>query len=107
MKQYLKYRCSPCFPGDPSNDPPVFVYNFLFTFLIFRDVAKQQLAPDSQEVTLTNLVADLARKAKGQEWVDFFDILLGSLISLLRRIHSIHTVIMDAIDTANSKRYKN
>ena len=101
MKQYLKYWCS---PGYPSNALPAI---FVLLFCIFRDVAKQQLAPDSQEVTLTNLVADLARKAKGQEWVDFFDILLGSLISLLRRIHSIHTVIMDAIDTANSKRYKN
>ena len=103
MKQYLEYWSIPGYPGDPSNQPHVCLQFFVF----FRDVAKQQLAPDSQEVTLTNLVADLARKAKGQEWVDFFDILLGSLISLLRRIHSIHTVIMDAIDTANSKRYKN
>ena len=23
MKQYLKYWCSPGYPGDPSNDPPV------------------------------------------------------------------------------------
>ena len=22
MKQYLKYWCSPGYPGDPSNDPP-------------------------------------------------------------------------------------
>jgi len=22
MKQYLKYWCSPSYPGDPSNDPP-------------------------------------------------------------------------------------
>ena len=63
------------------------------------------LAPEDQDVTLTNLVADLARKAKSQEWVDFFDFLLGSLISLLRRIHSIHNVIMEAIDTANNIRY--
>ena len=67
----------------------------------FRDIAKQILSPEDQEVTLTNLVADLAKKAKSQEWVDFFDFLLGSLISLLRRIHSIHQVIMKAIETTN------
>ena len=33
--------------------------------------------------------------------MDFFDVLLGSLISLLRRIRSIHNVIMDAIETTN------
>ena len=91
----------------------------------FRDVAKQILAPDDPDVTLTNLVADLAKKANGQRWVEFFDILLGkiqffreirmkivdltnffvgSLILLLRRIHAIHSVIMDAIDTANNAR---
>ena len=43
----------------------------------FRDVAKQILAPDDPDVTLTNLVADLAKKANGQRWVEFFDILLG------------------------------
>lgn len=46
-------------------------------------------------------MADFARKAKSQEWLDFFDVLLGSLISLLRRIHSIHQVIMEAIETTN------
>ena len=45
----------------------------------FRDVAKQILAPDDPDVTLTNLVADLAKKANGQRWVEFFDILLGKI----------------------------
>jgi len=67
----------------------------------FRDIARQVLAPEDQDITLTNLVADLARKSKSQEWLDFFDVLLGSLISLLRRIHSIHKVIMEAIETTN------
>ena len=67
----------------------------------FRDVAKQVLAPEEQDATLTNIVADLAKKAKSKEWLSFFDLLLGSLISLLRRIHSIHNVIMEAIETAN------
>ena len=43
----------------------------------FRDIARQVLAPEDQDITLTNLVADLARKAKSQEWLDFFDVLLG------------------------------
>ena len=66
----------------------------------FRDIARQVLAPEDPDITLTNLVADLARKSKSQEWLDFFDVLLGSLISLLRRIHSIHKVIMEAIGKA-------
>ena len=61
----------------------------------------QVLAPEEQDATLTNIVADLAKKAKSKEWLSFFDLLLGSLISLLRRIHSIHNVIMEAIETAN------
>ena len=58
--------------------------NFLFSFFsiaaikaTFRDIARQVLAPEDQDITLTNLVADLARKAKSQEWLDFFDVLLG------------------------------
>ena len=64
-------------------------------------MARDVLAPQDQEVTLTNLIANLANKSKGQEWIEFFDILLGSLMALLRRIFVIHTVIMDAITTAN------
>lgn len=64
-------------------------------------MARDVLSPQDQEVTLTNLIANLANKSKGQEWTDFFDILLGSLMALLRRIFAIHTVIMDAITTAN------
>jgi phage gp46-like protein len=59
------------------------------------------LTTEDQDATLTQLVADLANTAASQAWVDFFDVLLGSLMSLLRRIHSIHTVIMEAIETAN------
>ncbi len=55
-----------------------------------------------QEATLTNLAAEFAKRANSQEWVDFFDVLLGSLISLLRRIFAIHNVIMEAIETANN-----
>ena len=76
-------------------------YLINFLILYFRDVAKQVLAPEEQDATLTNIVADLAKRAKSKEWLSFFDLLLGSLISLLRRIHSIHNVIMEAIETAN------
>ena len=41
-----------------------------------RDPALVHVRPE-RLMPLTNLVADLARKAKSQEWLDFFDVLLG------------------------------
>ena len=58
MKQYLKYWCSPDYPGDPSNDPPesvdpttttiaVFVRTFFVSvvaaYMIFRLGAESDL----------------------------------------------------------------
>ena len=55
-----------------------------------------------QVSTLTHLAADFARTSSSEEWTDFLDVLLGSLVSLLRRIHAIHTVILMAIENTSN-----
>ena len=44
------------------------------------------------------LVADFAVTASSKDWTDFFDLLVGSLVSLLRRIAAVHAVILRAIE---------
>ena len=51
--------------------------------------------------TITNLVGDFARASATEEWIDLFDVLIGSLIVLLYRIHTVHRVINAAIDEVN------
>ena len=37
MKQYLKYWCSPCYPSDPSNDPPAtYMYIYYYKVCMYR-----------------------------------------------------------------------
>ena len=52
--------------------------------------------------TITNLVGDFARSASTEDWIDLFDVLIGSLIVLLYRIHTVHCVIDAAIDEINA-----
>ena len=61
-----------------------------------------QLQNGPVTTTITNLAKEYAEKASSDQWTHFLDILLGSLISLLRRIYAIHTVIVQAIASANS-----
>ena len=44
------------------------------------------------------MVADFAVTASSKDWTDFFDLLVGSLVSLLRRIAAVHAVILRAIE---------
>eukprot|EP00095_Tigriopus_kingsejongensis_P012711 maker-scaffold22_size673200-snap-gene-5.45 protein:Tk12711 transcript:maker-scaffold22_size673200-snap-gene-5.45-mRNA-1 annotation:"hypothetical protein DAPPUDRAFT_323315" len=61
-----------------------------------------QLLPNIREnITLTSLVGEFAQKATSEEWIDLFDVLIGSLIVLLQRIGVIHKVITDSINSAN------
>eukprot|EP00094_Tigriopus_californicus_P006558 TCALIF_06314-PA protein Name:"Similar to scat Vacuolar protein sorting-associated protein 54 (Drosophila melanogaster)" AED:0.03 eAED:0.03 QI:253/0.88/0.7/1/1/1/10/0/899 len=57
--------------------------------------------PNVKETTLTNLVGEHAQKASSEEWIDLFDVLIGSLIVLQQRIGVIHKVIMESINSAN------
>ena len=52
--------------------------------------------------TITNLVGDFARASATEEWIDLFDVLIGSLIVLLYRIHTVHCVIDAAIGEINA-----
>ena len=56
----------------------------------------------SSNTTLTNLVGEFARTAESEDWIDLFDVLTGSLLVLLNRIHVIHKVISEAISSANA-----
>ncbi len=42
--------------------------------------------------TLTGIVGNFAKEASSHEWIDLFDVLAGSLLVLLHRIHIIHKV---------------
>ena len=41
--------------------------------------------PPERETTMTNLVLDFAKVASSEEWIDMFDVLIGTLIGLLHR----------------------
>jgi hypothetical protein len=51
--------------------------------------------------TITNVVQDFSRSASTEDWIDLFDVLIGSLIVLLHRIHTVHKVINEAIEEVN------
>ena len=54
--------------------------------------------------TVTGLAKDYAEKASGEDWTELLDIMLGSLMLLLRRIYAIQTVIVSAITSANGNK---
>jgi len=54
--------------------------------------------PQPAAATLTAMAADFAVTASSKDWTDFFDLLVGSLVSLLRRIAAVHAVILRAIE---------
>jgi hypothetical protein len=66
-----------------------------------KDVCLNILMPPEKECTLTALVAEFARGAGSQDWIDLFDVLIGTLIVLLHRIHIVHQIIVDAIKSCN------
>ena len=64
MKQYLKYWCSPGYPGDPSNDPPDLGYQKGLSGVIQRSLKK-------------HLVADL--RIDAGFFINFIDYHFGSI----------------------------
>ena len=50
-----------------------------------RDVILNMIDPPEHETTLTNLVLEFAKIASSEEWIDMFDVLIGTLIGLLHR----------------------
>ena len=65
-----------------------------------RDVVLSAIAAPTT-TTLTNLVAEYAKTAASEEWMELFDVLIGSLIVLLQRVHVVHVVIEEAIKSVN------
>ena len=59
-------------------------------------------AETAAPTTVTSLVGDFARSASTEEWIDLFDVLVGSLVVLLYRIHTVHCVIAAAIGEVNA-----
>ena len=51
--------------------------------------------------TTANIVAEFARVASSEEWIDLFDNLAGSLLILLNRVYKIHEVVKEAIESTN------
>ena len=45
----------------------------------FRDVTVDLLSRSKEDMAITSVAAEFARSASSQEWVHFFDVLLGKL----------------------------
>jgi len=61
----------------------------------------------NEDTTLTALVADFAAIASSEKWVDLLDMLCGSLIVVLRRIHLIHEIVKYEIDELSKSKDDN
>ena len=51
----------------------------------FKDVTSDLLTRSKEEMAMTMVAAEFARSASSQEWVHFFDVLLGKF-----RLEAIH-----------------
>jgi len=61
----------------------------------------------NEDTTLTALVANFAVIASTEKWVDLLDMLCGSLIVVLRRIHLIHEIVKYEIDELSKSKDDN
>ena len=59
-----------------------------------RDVILNIRPPPEREITMTNLVLEFAKIATSEEWIDMFDVLIGTLIGLLHRYDKITTYVI-------------
>ena len=50
-----------------------------------RDVILSIRPPPEHETTMTNVVLEFAKVASSEEWIDMFDVLIGTLSGLLHR----------------------
>ena len=77
--------------------------SFLAVKNLLKVVVSERLTTSNKSGidTVTGLAKEYAEKASSEEWTGFLDVMLGSLMLLLRRIFAIHTVIVRAIASAN------
>ena len=70
---------------------------------LLKEIVSERLTTSNKSGidTVTGLAKEYAEKASSEDWTHFLDIMLGSLMLLLRRIYAIHTVIVKAIASAN------
>jgi len=66
-----------------------------------KDVVLEKLDLN-EEKTLTNLVAEFALVATSDEWTELLDLLVGSLIIVLRKMNVIHRSIKSCLNTRHS-----
>ena len=69
---------------------------------VTKPAAASEGGAETAPTTVTSLVGDFARSASTEEWIDLFDVLVGSLVVLLYRIHTVHCVIAAAIGEVNA-----
>ena len=69
---------------------------------VTKPAASSEGGAEAAPTTVTSLVGDFARTASTEEWIDLFDVLVGSLVVLLYRIHTVHCVIAAAIGEVNA-----
>ena len=69
---------------------------------VTKPAASSEGGAEAAPTTVTSLVGDFARSASTEEWIDLFDVLVGSLVVLLYRIHTVHCVIAAAIGEVNA-----
>ena len=69
---------------------------------VTKPAASGEGGAEAAPTTVTSLVGDFARSASTEEWIDLFDVLVGSLVVLLYRIHTVHCVIAAAIGEVNA-----
>ena len=80
--------------------------SFIAVKHLIREIVSDRLPSSNKSGidTVTGLAKDYAEKASGEEWTELLNIMLGSLMLLLRRIFAIHTVIVKAIASANGNK---
>ena len=73
---------------------------------LLKEIVSERLTTSSKSgiETVTGLAKDYAEKASSDDWTQFLDVMLGSLILLLRQIFAIQTVIVRAIASANGNK---
>ena len=68
-----------------------------------RGVVLGVLDPQA-ETTLTQLVADFALIATAEGWGDLLDMLVGSLLVVVRRVHGLHLVVQGSLEQGEEER---
>ena len=80
--------------------------SFIAVKNLLKEIVSERLTTSNKSGidTVTGLAKEYAEKASSEDWTKFLDVMLGSLILLLRRIFAIQTVIVKAIASANGDK---